>query len=239
MRQQEQRLSKPKTNQKCWYPLAVTKGYHVSGGQTESEEKGMFPNIDTAQNELKIAGECNPGPWTAHCQNAASAARLIASQCVHLDADKAYVLGLLHDIGRRTGRCYLRHTIDGYDYAMSKGWDEVARICLTHSFPIQDIEADIAKKDITEEQYDFIKDFIENNEYDDYDKLIILCDSLADIDGFCVLEKRFVDTTRRYGAFRYTVERWNKTFQYKKYFEDMIGTSIYKILPGIEACIYR
>ena len=36
--------------------------------------------------------------------------------------------------------------INSYDYAVSKGWGEVARICLTHSFPIKDIEADIGKK---------------------------------------------------------------------------------------------
>lgn len=31
----------------------------------------------------------------------------------------------------------VRHVIDGYDYAMNQGWDEVARICLTHSYPTQ------------------------------------------------------------------------------------------------------
>ena len=155
------------------------------------------------------------------------------------NADKAYIYGLLHDIGRRNGISALKHTIDGYDYAMSKGWKEVAKVCLTHSFPIKDIEADIAKKDITEEQYQFMKHYLENIDYDDYDKLIILCDALADKQGFCILEKRFIDTTRRYGIYPFTVERWNQTYNYKAYFEEMIGTSIYTLLPNIESCIFK
>lgn len=66
-----------------------------------------------------------------------------------------------------------------------------------------------------------------------------MCDCLADANGFCILEKRFVDTTRRYGSFPFTVDRWNKTFEYKEYFESLAGCSVYKLLPGIENCIYN
>lgn len=199
----------------------------------------MFPDIETAIRELEIAGQMNPGSWVKHSYNVANAARIIAEHCKCIDHNKAYVCGLLHDIGRRTGISALRHTIDGYDYAVSQGWDEIARVCITHSFPVQDIEADIAKKDISKAQYDFINDYLCHLEYDDYDKLIILCDALADADGFCILEKRFVDTTRRYGIYSFTVDRWNRTLQLKDYFEEMTGTSIYKLLPDIEECIYR
>lgn len=75
-------------------------------------------------------------------------------------------------------------------------------------------------------------------EYDDYDRLIILCDALADANGFCILEKRFVDTARRYGVFPFTVGRWNRTYAFKEDFERRIGRSIYTLLPHIEACIY-
>lgn len=57
-------------------------------------------------------------------------------------------------------------------------------------------------------------------DYDSYDKLIILCDALADSSGFCILEKRFVDTTRRYGIFPFTVDRWNQTYAFKLEFEN-------------------
>ncbi len=197
----------------------------------------MLPDRKTAIAELELAGKMNPGPWTKHSYNVAEAARLIAAAS-GLDSEKAYVCGLLHDIGRRTGVAAVRHIIDGYDYAMSKGWDEVARVCLTHSFPVKDIDADIGKKDITAEQYDFIKAFLEGIEYDDYDKLIILCDSLGDANGLCILEKRLIDTTRRYGIYPFTIDRWNKTYEYKEYFEKKMGKSVYAVLPDIEKCIY-
>ncbi len=138
----------------------------------------MFPNREIALAELECAGKMNPGPWTEHSKNVAMAAERIAQAC-GLDVEKAFVCGLLHDIGRRTGVAAVRHIIDGYDYAMSKGWDEVARVCLTHSFPIKDIEADIGKKDITDAQYHFIDNYLKNLEYDAYDKMMILCDALA------------------------------------------------------------
>ena len=197
----------------------------------------MCPNIDNAITELELAGQLNPGPWTNHSYNVANAAKIIAENS-GMDSEKAFVCGLLHDIGRRTGIAAVRHIIDGYDYAVSKGWDEVARVCLTHSFPVKDIEADIGKKDISQEQYAFIKAYLNGLEYDDYDKLIILCDALADANGFCILEKRFIDTTRRYGIYPFSIDRWNKTYEYKEHFEKIIGKSLYSLLPDIEKCIY-
>lgn len=198
----------------------------------------MYPNIKSAIEELELAGQLNPGSWTKHSYHVAEAAKNIAGPC-GMDQEKAFVCGLLHDIGRRTGIAAVRHIIDGYDYAMSQGWDEVARICLTHSFPVKDIEADIGKKDITPGQYLFIKEYLDHLEYDRYDQLIILCDALADANGFCILEKRFVDTTRRYGIHPFSVDRWNKTYEYKESFEKIIGRSIYSLLPGIEQCIFN
>lgn len=197
----------------------------------------MYPSREKAIDELRIAGELNPGPWINHSYNVAKAAGNIA-KAYGMDCEKAYVCGLLHDIGRRTGIAAVRHIIDGYDYAIAQGWDEVARVCLTHSFPVKDIEADIGRKDITMEQYEFIKEFLNNLVYDDYDKLIILCDALADANGFCLLEKRFIDTTRRYGIYPFSVDRWNMTYEYKEHFEKVIGKSLYTLLPDIEKSIY-
>lgn len=93
------------------------------------------------------------------------------------------------------------------------------------------------EKNVTAGQYEFIRSCLNRLEYDDYDRLIILCDSLASADGFCILEKRFVDTARRYGLFPFTLARWNKTCEYKAYFEAMAGVPVYSLLPGIEKCL--
>ena len=75
--------------------------------------------------------------------------------------------------------------------------------------------------------------------YDLYDKLIIVCDALTDAKNFCILEKRFVDTTRRFGAYPFTGERWNWTYAFQEELEAQIGSSIYTLLPGREQCISR
>ena len=194
----------------------------------------MYPSIEQVYKELEEAGKRNPGQWIAHSINAGKAARFIAEKCPELNPDKAFALGALHDIGRREGVFYMRHIIEGYNYTTEKGWDEVARVCLTHSFPLQDIATDIQKADITGEQYSFIGDYIKNAEYDYYDRLIILCDCLANSKGFCILERRMVDVARRYGIFEHTLDRWNKYFELLEYFGNKAGCSIYSLLPDIE-----
>lgn len=101
---------------------------------------------------LKEAEACNPGPWGNHSRVAAHCAEKIAMVCPELSPDKAYILGLLHDIGRRFGVRHLGHVSDGYTYMVSLGFDEVARVCLTHSFHDQTTDEYIGRFDTTEEE---------------------------------------------------------------------------------------
>ncbi|MDD4797711.1 MAG: HDOD domain-containing protein [Eubacteriales bacterium] len=194
----------------------------------------MIPTTEEARQELELAGQLNPGPWTAHSVHVGRAAQEIAQRCPGLDGDKAYALGLLHDIGRRYGVSARRHGIDGYRFLMEKGWGQAARVCLTHSFPVADFTKEMGKNDMTGQQSEFVQRYLQGIVYDDYDKLLILCDSLATAQGFCLLEKRFVDTARRYGVFPFTVERWNATFAIKEYFEKQMRCCLYDILPNVK-----
>ena len=191
----------------------------------------MLPTIEEARKELEIAGQLNPGPWIKHSLNVGLAAGNIARRVEGMDENKAYIVGMLHDIGRRVGIVNIpRHVYEGYKYAMEKGWDEVARVCMTHSYPLMQEEF----KDIpgTEEEK-AIKDYISGCQADDYDKLIQICDALATDYGFVILEKRFVDVTRRYGIMENYIKGWEITFQNKEYFEERMGGSIYGVLPDI------
>lgn len=191
----------------------------------------MLPTIEEAKKELKLAGELNPGPWTGHSLNVGIAARNIAQKVPGMDENKAYIVGMLHDIGRRVGIVNIpKHVYEGYKYAMDKGWDEVARVCMTHSYPLMKDEFDYTPQ--TEEEK-AIKDYIVNCQVDDYDKLIQICDALATDYGFVILEKRFVDVTRRYGIMETYIRGWDITFQNKEYFEEQMGCSIYDVLPDI------
>lgn len=191
----------------------------------------MLPQRQEAEEELELAGKLNPGPWVKHSLNVGTAAANIAGRIPGLDREKAYIVGILHDIGRRVGIVNIpRHVYEGYLYCMKKGWDEVARVCMTHSYLLMqecfDYEPD------TEEET-AIKEYIMNCEADDYDRLIQLCDSLAVDYGFVILEKRFVDVVRRYGIMDQYIEGWDRAFEIKESFEERMGCSIYDVLPDI------
>ena len=192
----------------------------------------MEPDRKTAQAALAWAEGQNPGPWAAHSRCVAEACQNIASRCPGLSAERAYVLGLLHDIGRYAGVTSERHLLDGYRYCMGRGWEKAAQICISHAFMIQDIGTSIGTFDKGREDYRFMEEFVAGAAYDDYDRLVQLCDALALPTGFCLLEKRFLDVTIRYGIHPATVDRWKKVLELKAYFEGRIGGSIYALLPG-------
>ena len=194
-------------------------------------EEKMLPTVEEALYELKLAGELNPGPWVKHSINVGIAARNIAEKAAGLDPDKAYIVGLLHDIGRRAGIVDIpTHVFEGYRYCMEKGWDECARICMTHSYLRMQ---DGFRCEPGNEQEKAIRAYIMNCRADDYDRLIQLCDSLAVDYGFVILEKRFVDVTRRYGIMEGYIKGWDIAFSIKEYFETQMGCSIYDVLPDV------
>ena len=191
------------------------------------------PNLEEAKEIVKEAECLNPGPWVQHVEYAAKAAYNIAKEIDGLDENIAYVLGYLHDIGRRESVSSLRHIIDGYNYLMGNGYDDAARICLTHSFPCQNLKAYMGKWDCTEDELKFIKNYLDKVEYNDYDKLIQLCDALALPTGFSLIEKRLLDVVIRHGVSELFQEKVIATLDTQKYFEKKMGKSIYSVLDGV------
>ncbi len=193
----------------------------------------MLPTIEEALKELEIAEQRNPGPWVKHSINTGIAARNIAEKIPGMDSEKAYVVGTLHDIGRRVKFGFVdipTHVYEGYRYCMEKGWDEAARICMTHSYLRMKDEFCYEPETDREKA---IKAYIANCTADRYDRLIQLCDSLAVDYGFVILEKRFVDVTRRYGIMEGYIKGWEIAFVIKESFEKEMGCTIYDVLPDI------
>lgn len=193
----------------------------------------MLINIEAARAALAEAESRNPGPWGEHSRFVALACGNIAEKCAGLDKELAYTYGLLHDIGRREGVTSERHLLDGYRYCMSRGWEKAAQICITHAFMIPDISTAIGTFDMNPAEKDFLAEFVQNARYDDYDRLVQLCDALALPSGFCFLEKRFVDVALRYGLHPATLDRWRAVLDIKAYFDRLVGGSVYALLPGI------
>lgn len=193
-----------------------------------------IPSLEEAKIMLNEAQKLSPTPWVEHSLNVAEAAKLIAEQIPGMDSKKSYILGLLHDIGRRAGRFGMRHAVDGYNYLLSKGYEDAARICITHvSFEYNNKKVVVGKWDDFKEAKSFALNYLTKIEYTDYDNLIKLCDSLSLPEGFCLIEKRLIDMALRGGVDDYSIPRWKSTFEIKRYFESKMGKSIYDILPGV------
>ncbi len=182
---------------------------------------------------LAEAAALNPGPWIDHSRHVALGAQAIAAAIPAMDADAAYILGLLHDIGRRQGVFGMRHAIDGYRYLHDLGYADAARICLTHSYPVRSAGFGSSAWDGTPAEYNFIDTYLQGIEYNLYDRLIQLCDSLALPTGFCLMEKRLVDVVMRYGFSQFTVQKWQAFFAIRDEFDHLLGRSIYTLLPGV------
>ena len=143
----------------------------------------MLPTREEALKLIRDGLLFNPGPWGKHCLTAAHCAENIASACGDMDVEKAYILGLLHDIGR--------------------------------------------KFDVTDEELTIIKTELAKTIYDEYDRLIQLCDCLAGAEGVLDIENRMNDVKKRYGF--YPQDKWNSNINLKRYFEGKMNKDIYLI----------
>ena len=117
---------------------------------------------------------------------------------------------------------------DGYSYMMSLGYDEVARVCLTHSFHDQTTDGYIGRFDTTEEELGIIRDALQTIVPDEYDRLIQLCDALAGSESVLDIEERMNDVKQRYGY--YPQEKWDNNIRLKQHFEEKMGKEIYAVV---------
>lgn len=212
-----------KTNKKCTalndMDLGMierdTRVLEILGNQEQ------VPSIAMAEFLVREAGKRNPGPWTAHSFNTAKCAQKIALKHPALDPEKAYVMGLLHDIGRREGISGLAHVWDGYTYLKELGYDSCARIALTHSFCLKKLTEYVGKFDVSQACQNEMQQMLDSIVYDDYDRLIQLCDAMAMADKITTVEERMNDVKRRYGS--YPQEKWDKNLELRDYFLSASG----------------
>ncbi|CAM3531819.1 HD/PDEase domain-containing protein [Deinococcus saxicola] len=192
-----------------------------------------LPDIETAEGLLLEAAVLNPGAWVKHSRNVALAARHIAEVHPRLDPTRAYTLGLLHDIGRRTGPNLSRHILDGHDFLLGLGYTEAARIAVTHSFMVPDLASLQGGWDGTPDEWRRLGELLQNAAQTDEDRLLQLCDTLGLGDGFCTLEERIVGSALRYGVQPSTPDKWRAMLKLKADFDRECGVNIYRLLPGL------
>ena len=183
---------------------------------------------EQAHKLLLWAHEQNPGPWLGHAQMAAKAGEALAAAC-GLNPEKAYIMGLLHDIGRYEGVRGMHHVIAGYELMMQKDEPEIARICLTHSFPVAELDAYTGPQDCSAQEIAFLKDTLTQIRMNKYDRLIQLCDALAMPNGISTIEERLFEGNLRHGFNAYTQRKWRAFIDLKKEFDVLCQTNIYRL----------
>ena len=68
---------------------------------------------------------------------------------------------------------------------------------------------------------------MEKSVYDDYDRLVQLCDSIAGAEGVLDIEERMLDVKRRYGF--YPQKKWDAHIGLRRYFEEKMGRDVYEV----------
>lgn len=185
-------------------------------------------NREQAEILLREAEQRNSGPWIGHSRKVAGLAEKIAERS-GMDSNRAYILGLLHDIGRRNGSMQARHALEGYRFLTEMGEEEAAGICMTHTFQYQNLNGIYDSWDCTEEEKEWISQYLESIVYDDYDRLIQLCDALSLSDGYCYAEKKMVSSVLKFGWKDTTAEKWKAILNLKSYFDDKIKGDVYTL----------
>mgnify|MGYP004454392361 CR=1 FL=1 len=165
--------------------------------------------------------------WAIHSRLVAINAKTLA-EMLGLDSRIAYYYGLFHDIGRMYHLDDFSHLYKGFDFLFHNLGFSYARICITHAFPIKNVlsfNGEITNNDMKE----FIIKFLNEINYDIYDLLIQLCDSIS-IDKTITIEKRYDLLKLKNKWNEYTNDKINRLNDIKSYFDKLLGNNIYKIL---------
>ncbi len=193
-------------------------------------------SIEEAYKLLEESPRDNKELWIKHSVNVAIVAERLAEE-LNLNSKKAYVFGLIHDIGRRkrehTG---LRHVIEGYNYLISLGYEEEARVCLTHTFYSRSlVKPNLVKEhtNLTRTEINFIMDYINKNGFNMYDKILQIADNMGSASGINTIERRRTESMLRYGITDITEKNLKGIFKVQNEIENKLGHSIYKAFPEV------
>lgn len=188
---------------------------------------------DLKNHEISLGRD--PKMWYTyenHVYGVAKTAKIIATEIKIMDPDRLYVMGLLHDICRtEDDRLKRFHGILGYEKLIQTD-PEVARICLLHTFPWNELPPYHQNKDLfyqSKKDYQFIADFIKQHPAKEEDYLIQLCDHLANKNGIVTIEERAEEVLERHYA-AHTFVDIVRVNELKQYFDKKIGCDIYKLI---------
>ena len=204
--------------QKTYYPNLSIEEIYTFIQQPESlsqEQKDAFFEIALTTEQFG-SNLVNPMPnlfintssWISHTLNVGICARNLANGLENVDPNTTFVLGILHDIGRKF-KTDMQHTVYGYEYLVSKGYPNEAKICLTHSHILGERCANnepavpgwscingVSTWDPSIETDDLTK-FLQNTSYNVYDSVLNIADLMATEKDILPVHERLKDIAKR------------------------------------------
>lgn len=197
-----------------------------------SEEQAFRLVDEAAERRKKYASSgFDEKSWKKHSLGVALIAKKIAAEA-GLDQNRAFISGLLHDIGKRWNENTenVFHGLSGFYYLKAFGFDQTARVCLTHSFPTTECSENLLPN--PDPIVNHAKKVLQTlGEYDAYDRLIQLCDWLNDCGTDCSVEYRTNSIIRRYPQIpaQKTLILADAVKKIKNEFDTLCGKDILKI----------
>lgn len=190
---------------------------------------GNIPNKDKIKSYLEEGYNNNPGNWVIHSWIVGKTAQNMAKE-LELDPDLAFACGALHDIGKSDGSNNAKHIIRGYKILRADSYFFPARIALSHSFQIKNVDSYVGEWNVSDDEKDMVADFLKYNEYNNYDLLIQLLDGLIKTEYFGI-EKRADGVLKNHGSNSYFDDRKKRLHGLYDYFQSKLEKPIEKYLP--------
>ena len=179
--------------------------------------------------------------WQNHSRDVARVCEKVAEKA-GMNSDLAYAKGLLHDIYKSVERdnetmvvingkktIGMTHPFRGYELLMEKDFPEAARTALTHTFyNVDEVMNGGFDSRLLPEDKEVLINWLNENEYDDYDKLVQLADNMASWKGIMTIDDRFCDILYRHPVSN-PQSGLRKLYELKDYFDEKVKGNIYEI----------
>lgn len=172
-----------------------------------------------------------------HSLTVAKAARIIADRIGDIDSEKAFVLGLMHDIGKLhlpIEQKY-KHPVVGYKMLIDM-YPEIADVCISHPFPQLASDSEYIKYYFRNDKYiiNIANNILFGIRGNIYTKLIQLCDKISGRGIFVSIDEKFEWYSQKYKVSEPFVRRnYDAYHGIKKELDEKVGDDIYCLL-GID-----
>lgn len=192
--------------------------------------------IEKAYNLLEINSLKNNDELMQHSLNVAIVAERLADE-LGLSGKKAYILGLIHDIGKsQVNKKGIRYILEGYNFLYELGYEKEARVCLTHYFYDNKLVKKILlqnNSEFTDDEIKFITSYINKNGFDMYDKILQIADNMGGKNYIMTIERKRVELILEEGLSDLTEEILRGIYNIQEEIELRLNHSIYRAFPEI------